>query len=515
MFISCPHFKISIRQRSKRQSAVAGAAYQSGENLFSEYDLKQKRYRYKAPEVMHKEILLPSNAPPEYKDRQTLWNAAEKVEKQWNAQLSRGIVMALPRELPDEQYASLVRDYCMEQFVSKGMCVDFAIHDKGDGNPHAHIMLTMRAMDENGKWLPKARKVYALDENGEKIRLPSGEPKSHKENTVDWNSRENAELWRAAWADTVNRYYEKNGIPVRLDLRSYERQGVDKVPTVHLGPAVAHMEAKGIRTEIGDYNRAIKSHNAAVSTVKQLIASLENWLTETKEKLATLFVREEEQPTLISLLNDYSSIRKAERSTWSNSARQKGAVLDVKFNAEAFRWMQSAGVTTLEDFENLIAAQKPILDQISGNDKQVRRLNKSIEHIENFKRYSPVYAQSRKGFEKARAKYAAEHKPELDAFSKAVRYLKVNNLTANDLSNCRSQRDAIRAENQELRAKLTALNLDPEMIRSIQHCVDTVLKHKGEIPEEKASVLDRIAANKEVMRTTNTQPPRKRTEQER
>ena len=285
MFIACPHFKISIRQRSKGQSAVAGAAYQAGENLFSEYDLKMKRYRYKLPEVKHKEILLPSNAPPEYKNRQTLWNAAERVEKQWNAQLSRGMVMALPRELPDEQYASLVRDYCMEQFVSKGMCCDFAVHDKGDGNPHAHIMLTMRAMDENGKWLPKARKVYSLDENGEKIRLPSGEPKSHKENTVDWNSRENAELWRSAWADTVNRYYERNGIPVRLDLRSYERQGVDKVPTVHLGPAVAHMEQKGIQTEIGDYNRAIKAHNAAVSTVKQLISSLETWLAETNAVL--------------------------------------------------------------------------------------------------------------------------------------------------------------------------------------------------------------------------------------
>ena len=488
MFISCPHFKISIRQRSKRQSAVAGAAYQSGENLFSEYDLKMKRYHYKLPEVIHKEILLPSNAPPEYKDRQTLWNAAEGVEKQWNAQLSRGIVLALPRELPDEQYASIVRDYCMEQFVSKGMCVDFAIHDKGDGNPHAHIMLTMRAMDENGKWLPKARKVYELDENGEKIRLPSGEPKSHKENTVDWNSRENAELWRSAWAATVNRYYEKNGIDVRLDLRSYERQGVDKVPTVHLGPAVAHMEQKGIRTEIGDYNRAIKAHNAAVSTVKQLIASLEGWLAETKEKLAVLFAKEEKQPTLISLLNDYSSIRKAERSTWSNSAQQKGAVLDVKFNAEAFMWMQSAGVTTLEDFENLIAAQKPVLDKISGNDKQVRRLNKSIEHIENFKKYAPIHAESKKGFEKKRAKYAAVHKPELDAFSKAVRYLHANNLTADDLGKCRSQRDALRAENQELRKKLTELNLDPEMILSIQHCVDIVL-HEAEIPEKKRSVL--------------------------
>ena len=228
---------------------------------------------------------------------------------------------------------------------------------------------------------------------------------------------------------------------------------IDKVPTVHLGPAVAHMEQKGIRTEIGDYNRTIKAHNAAVSTVKQLISSLETWLAEAKEKLAALFAKEERQPTLISLLNDYSSIRKAERSTWSNSAQQKGAVLDVKFNAKALMWMQSVGVTTLEDFENLIAAQKPILDKISGNDKQVRRLNKSIEHIENFKKYAPIHAESKKGFEKKRARYAAEHKPELEAFSKAVRYLKANNLTADDLGKCRSQRDALRTENQELMVK--------------------------------------------------------------
>ena len=96
-------------------------------------------------------------------------------------------MLAIPREIPSEQHADLIRDYCREFFVSKGMIADFAIHDKGDGNPHAHIMLTMRAVDENGKWLPKSRKVYDFDEKGERIRLPSGRWKSHKENTVDWN----------------------------------------------------------------------------------------------------------------------------------------------------------------------------------------------------------------------------------------------------------------------------------------------------------------------------------------
>ena len=126
---------------------------------------------------------------------------------------------------PPEQHADLIRDYCREFFVSKGMIADFAIHDKGNGNPHAHILLTMRAMDENGKWLPKSRKVYDLDENGERIRLPSGSWKSHKEDTVDWNDQKYGEIWRQGWAATANRYLEANGRPERLDLRSYERQG--------------------------------------------------------------------------------------------------------------------------------------------------------------------------------------------------------------------------------------------------------------------------------------------------
>ena len=233
----CPHNEISIVQRSHRQSAVAAAAYQSGEKLFCEYDQQVKHYPEKRG-IVHNEILLPANAPRSYADRNTLWNAAEAVEKQWNSQLARRWVLTIPREIPPDQYAALVRDFCNQQFVSKGMCVDFAIHDKGDGNPHAHVMLTMRAMDERGKWLPKSRKVYELDKNGERIKLPSGRWKSHKEDTVDWNDRKYGEIWRHEWEVIQNRYLEANNRPERVDLRSYERQGLDIIPTVHEGAAV-------------------------------------------------------------------------------------------------------------------------------------------------------------------------------------------------------------------------------------------------------------------------------------
>ena len=281
--IPCPHFKISIVKRSQGQSAVAGAAYQSGERLFSEYDQKTKFYN-KKKELVHAEVMLPSHAPPGYADRATLWNAVEAVENQWNSQLARRIVLAFPVEVPKKQYLKMIRDFCQEQFVSKGMIADFAIHDKGDGNPHAHILLTLRAMDEHGKWLPKARKVYDLDENGERIRLPSGNWKCHKENTVDWNDQKYAEVWRHSWETITNRYLEAAGRPERVDLRSFERQGIQQIPTVHLGPAAHQMEKRGVETFLGNLNRDIRAANSLMQSIRSAIRGLQRWIADLNEK---------------------------------------------------------------------------------------------------------------------------------------------------------------------------------------------------------------------------------------
>ena len=138
------------------------------------------------------------------------------------------------------------------------MCADFNIHDTGGGNPHAHILLTMRPLNERGTWVAKSKKEYELDENGERIRLPSGRYKSRKIDLVDWNSQENAEVWRAAWADLANEFLERNNSPERIDHRSYERQGIDQIPTVHVGVSASQMEKKGIATERGELNRNIQ-----------------------------------------------------------------------------------------------------------------------------------------------------------------------------------------------------------------------------------------------------------------
>ena len=234
--IAIYHCSIKIVSRGKGKSAVAAAAYRSGEKLTNEWDGLTHDYTKKSG-VVHSEILLPAHAPPAFSDRSTLWNSVELSEKSNNAQLAREVEIALPVELSGEEQTRLVREYCSSQFVSKGMIADFNLHDTGGGNPHAHILLTMRPLDEKGAWLPKSKKEYVLDENGEKIRLPSGRYKTHKVDLVDWNNRENAEVWRRAWADLANEFLAQNNRPERIDHRSHAERGMDEMLTVHMGVA--------------------------------------------------------------------------------------------------------------------------------------------------------------------------------------------------------------------------------------------------------------------------------------
>lgn len=243
------HCSIKIISRGKGKSAVAAAAYRSGENLTNEYDGITHDYTRKGG-VVHTEILLPDNAPAEYADRAVLWNAVEKIEKAKNAQLAREIEIALPKELTREQGISLVREYVKEQFVNAGMCADIAIHDKEDGNPHAHVMLTIRPIEQDGTWGAKQKKEYVLDRDGNKIYDPK--KRSYKCKSIpatDWNDQTKAEEWRSAWAEICNRALEQNGHTERIDHRSYARQGIDRIPTVHLGIAAFQMEKRGIITK--------------------------------------------------------------------------------------------------------------------------------------------------------------------------------------------------------------------------------------------------------------------------
>ena len=473
----CPHNEISIVQRSHRQSAVAAAAYQSGEKLFCEYDQEVKHYPEKRG-IVHNEILLPANAPLEYTDRNTLWNAAEAVEKQWNSQLARRWVLSIPREIPPDQYAALVRDFCRQQFVSKGMCVDFAIHDKGDGNPHAHVMLTMRAMDERGKWLPKSRKVYDLDENGERIKLPSGRWKSHKEDTVDWNDRKYCEIWRHEWEIIQNRYLEANNRPERVDLRSYERQGLDIIPTVHEGAAVRQMEKRGIQTNIGNLNREIKAANSLMKSIRQLIKNLKGWIIELSEKRKELLAEKaaEEAVFLPNLLMKYMEVRKAERSDWTRAGQNRGTSKDLKAVSEALSYLQRKGLSTVEDLENFIETSGKSAADYRKQMKPKEARSKVIDGIlasrTDCKECKPVYEKYQKiFFKKTKEKFKQEHS-EVARYEKAATHLAKHpddkDSTQKELQ---EEQETLLEEIAELKVPLTEVQEDLKKLRDIRYWV--------------------------------------------
>ena len=253
------HNCMKIIGRTDGRGAVSSASYRSGERIYDHrtglwHDYTKKRG------IVHSEILLPEHAPEHYHDRAILWNSVEYVEKAKNAQLAREVEVAIPRELDREEQIRLTREYVQEQFVSRGMCADVNLHKKGK-NIHAHIMLTMRPINPDGTWGAKSSKEYVLDRQGQRIMLDSGEWKSRKVSAVDWNERDNAEIWREAWATTLNRELERRGLKP-VDHRSYKRQGLDKEPQQHMGPKALELERQGVQTEIGDKNRAIRERNA-------------------------------------------------------------------------------------------------------------------------------------------------------------------------------------------------------------------------------------------------------------
>lgn len=256
------HCSIQIASRSDGKSAVAMAAYRSGDRLTDERTGEQKYYaRDVVPETA---IMAPDYSPAWVYDRERLWNEVEKIEKQKNAQLCREMNVALPVELSHEQQQLLLANYCKQMFVDQGMVVDVAIHRDDINNPHAHIMLTMRPFNPDGTWGAKSKKEYILDPNGEKIKLQSGQYKSFKVRTTDWDQKETLEGWRSSWTDHANRSLELAGSKERIDHRSLIDQGIDRIPTVHEGPTVRQMESRGIQTDRGNLNRMAKEHHAIV-----------------------------------------------------------------------------------------------------------------------------------------------------------------------------------------------------------------------------------------------------------
>ena len=324
------HMEAKVVSRGAGRSAVAASAYLSCSRLYNDYDGIQHDYTKKRG-LVWQEVFLPKCAPQEWQDREKLWNAVEEVETAKDSRLAREFVVALPIELNREEQIALLQEFIREQFVSDGMCADAAIHDTDGHNPHAHILLTVRPLDEQGKWQYKTEKEYLCMRNGEergftaaefkaaqdegwekqypykvgkkKVYMVSSEadaqgliradkhPKSTRygrQNPISerWNSEEQLAAWRAAWADVSNRYLERAGREERIDHRSNAARGLDEIPTIHEGVTAQALERKGIISDRCELNRQIRADNALLRELKAEIKKLAAMIARTVPTIA-------------------------------------------------------------------------------------------------------------------------------------------------------------------------------------------------------------------------------------
>lgn len=265
------HFNCKIISRGKGQSAIASAAYRSGDKLYSERYGESNFYRREvSPETF---ILKPKHAPEWTLDREKLWNEVEAIEKSSRAQLAREINVALPIELSNEEQITLTKDYVQTNFVDEGMVADVSIHRDNKSNPHFHVMLTTRPFEKDGEWGKKSNTIFVKDEEGNQVYTKNGSRKNRKVHINDWDNSEKIKEWRKNWASLTNQYLEKNGFSQRISEKSYAELGEKRVPTIHEGYVARQMEKRGQASERAEVNRQIKKENyTREETRKEMVA---------------------------------------------------------------------------------------------------------------------------------------------------------------------------------------------------------------------------------------------------
>ena len=486
--IAIYHCNISIVSRGKGKSAVAAAAYRSGEKLTNEWDGMTHDYTRKGG-VVHTEIMLPPHAPPSFSDRSTLWNSVELYEKAGNAQLAREIDAALPIELSREEQIRLVREYCSSQFVSKGMCVDFAIHDTDSGNPHCHIMLTMRPLDERGAWAAKSKKEYDLDENGERIRLPSGRYKTHKVDLTGWNDKGNALLWRKAWADISNAHLERAGSAERIDHRSNAERGIDEIPTVHMGVAACQMEKKGIATEKGELNRNIQKANRLIREIRAQIGKLKEWIADLFKARETAPEQPPQSPNLANLLMKYLSVQREKSRKYSQSWQRQHATDELKTIAAAVNYLSEHGISNLDELDASLSSVSDkaylIREGMKTAEQRMKELQKLMEYGRNYQTYKPIQDEYRQiRWKGKQEKFAEARRAELTLWNAASRYLHANLTDTKTLpiSEWKQEYADLKAQRDTDYTKLKAARAEVAELQKIRKCVDIALK--AEQPEQ-------------------------------
>ena len=444
------HMQAKVVSRGSGRSAVAASAYMSCSRMYNDYDGIQHDYTRKQG-LIYQEVMLPPMAPSEWNDREQLWNAVEETEKTKDSRLAREFVVALPVELDKDSNISLLQNFIQKNFVDMGMCADFAIHDTDGHNPHAHILLTVRPLNENGTWQYKTEKEYLCIKDGEEKGFTASEfkdaqkegwekqyrykagkkkvyltpsaaqekgyeridkhPKSTRygrQNPISeqWNSEEQLCLWRANWADAVNKMLALNQINAAIDHRSFAAQGITEQPTIHEGYIAQNMEKKGMIADRCEINRRVRADNRILrelkTQIKKLVQAVEKSIPVIAETLEAIrnhmiftqyhLLHNEMQKEVIHdwmqhfrpILNKYDTIKKKLKAKVTekkelNVQKSKTSILNpfqhIKLNQQL--------TTVTEEIEELKSAKEQLLFQAEcSTEKDMASLSRKYDQMD-------------------------------------------------------------------------------------------------------------------------------------
>lgn len=541
------HLEAKVISRGVGRSAVAASAYMSCSRIYNDYDGIQHDYTRKQG-LIYEEVLLPPQAPPEWADRSVLWNAVEEAEKTKDSRLAREFVVALPTELTKEENISLLTEYVQKNFVNDGMCADFCIHDTDGHNPHAHIMLTVRPLDENGKWQNKTEKEYLCIKDSEergftsaefktaqvdgwekqyqyvvgkkKVYMSPSQAKQHgyeraskypkstrygRQNPIAerWNSEEQLLIWRKNWADINNLYLARKNIDSRIDHRSHKERGLDEQPTIHEGVTAIIIEQKGGTSERCEINRQIKADNKLFRELKETLKKLAQAVIDTLPKLADTLETIRKNIMIAAYHMLHSRYRKEAvgdkiKTTADNIqkyentlSRLKAKVKDKKATAEQKKTTSFLNIPKQHELTKLLNTQTEEIEELKTEKSMLlNKLNcENSSEVATLKNRISNMETALHQYEKQEEKYHTE----------------LNNALAEFFDTKENARNVYEFELAEERLRIRpqkekefneyvntcGIAINPKAFTSVIADIDNMLL-KEDLPKEKNSILNKL-----------------------
>ena len=477
--------------------AVFRVEKNSGYTVMSNHHLRNQELSLKAKGLLSQMLSLPDNWDYTLKGLSLINREKIDAIREAIRELERAGYIVRSRER-DEKGRLRGADYVIYELPQKPVSDLPTLENPTLENPTQENPTlekpTMRPLDKRGAWAAKSKKEYDLDENGERIRLPSGRYKTHKVDLTGWNSQENALIWRKAWADLTNNFLERNGSPQRIDHRSNAERGIDEIPTVHMGVAACQMEKKGIATEKGELNRNIQKANRLIREIRAQIGNLKEWiagLLAEKENVAEK-PQPPQSPDLANLMMKYLSVQREKSRKYSQSWQRQHAADELKTVSQAVNFLAERGISNLAELDTSLSSVREksnaVREGMKAAEKRMKELQKLIEHGENYLRYKPIHDELKtlkNGWTNKRDKFEQAHESDLIIWNAASRYLHANlpqGVKSLPIAEWKKECATLKTQRETEYTKLKEARAEVAELQNIRKCVE--IAQRADQPEQ-------------------------------